>query len=167
MQGLHLSLTSWNPRRAIASLALLVSLTGCSGSRNEHSPAVNPILSDFRQEITAPAPPRKMTAGQAFLLPGTLVKNIGQQLWQARGPNQVELTYNWMTPEGKLSQHGVVTTLPADVPPSQSQTLTANIVAPANPGEYIIRFTMIAEGIAWFSDVGGKTLDYPVTVVSQ
>ena len=167
MQGLHLSLTVWSPRHTIASLALLVSLTGCSGSRNEHPPAASPILSDFRQEITAPAPPRRVTAGQTFLLPGALVKNIGQQLWQARGPHQVELTYNWMTPEGKLSQHGVVTVLPADLPPGRSQALTANIVAPANPGEYIIRFTMIAEGIAWFSDVGGKTLDYPVTVVSQ
>ncbi len=164
---MHIPFAGWNRRHTVTSLVLLVSLTGCGGSRNEHPPAASPTLADFRQEIIAPAPPRKMTPGQSFLLAGAVVKNIGQQLWQAGGPNRVELTYNWMTPDGKLLKHGVVTTLAADVPPGQSQALTANIVAPGNPGEYIIRFTMIAENIAWFSDVGGKTLDYPVTVVSQ
>jgi hypothetical protein len=150
--------------KSFGTFALLVTLASCCNCK---TPPANALLSDFRQEIGAPAPPAKMAAGQTFLLRDVTVKNTGQQTWTASSKTQVELTYNWMTPDGKLAEHGVVTTLPADVPPGQSLSVVATITAPEKPGNYVIRFTMIAEGIAWFSDMGGQTVEYPVSVVPQ
>jgi hypothetical protein len=150
-----------------ATFALLMALTSCSSSKKESGAVASALLNDFRQEISAPPLPARMTPGQNFLLNGVVVKNTGQQTWQARGNNQVELTYDWMTPEGKLAQHGVVTILPADLGPGQTQPLVATIVAPEKPGHYVIRFTMIAEKIAWFSNMGGPFVEYPVAVVPQ
>ena len=152
----------------VAAILFSLALVGCSSSPPVQSSHVTgPLLSDFHQSISAPAPPARMSLGQKYLLDGVIVKNTGEQTWQARGDNQVELTYDWMTPDGKLVHHGLVTVLPADVKPGQSVPLVATIVAPETPGHYVIRFTMIAEKIAWFSDMGGTFVDYPVEAVPQ
>lgn len=131
------------------------------------TPAASPVLTDFRQRIAAPAPPARMTPGQSYLLSGVRVTNTGRQVWPARGETPVEFTYNWLTPQGTLIQHGGVTLLTADLAPGQTRSLEPLIIAPEQPGQYVIRFTMIAEKIAWFSDMGGAVVEYKISVVPQ
>ena len=152
---------------AVTLVLLLIAQAGCHSSTTGATSTTAPLLTDFRQGMSVPPPPTRMTQGQSFLLEGVTVRNTGQQIWQARGNNQVELTYDWLNRDGKFVQHGSVTVLPADVQPGQSASLVATIVAPEAPGHYIIRFTMIAEKIAWFSNMGGGFVDYPVEVVLQ
>jgi hypothetical protein len=159
-------------RGFIASGVVFVALalTSCGGSSPDSSALLAPSkapLSDFSQEITVSGIPPKMTPKQQYRLTGISVKNIGQQTWQAEGPNPVQLTYSWLTPEGKLVSHGDATPTPADIGPGKSQSLDATIVAPQEPGRYILSLTMIAQNLAWFSDVGGKPSNFPVTVVPQ
>ncbi len=92
------------------------------------------------------------------------MKNTGQQTWAIGGPNPVQLTYNWLTPEGKLVSHGSATPMPADIGAGKSGSLSATITAPPEPGRYLLSLTMIAQNLAWFSDMGGKPANFPVTV---
>ena len=147
----------------VSLFLLSASLIGCGSSLGTSET----LLSDFRQKVVVPPLPAQMTPEQRYRLSGVTVKNTGQQVWPVSGEHQVELTYNWLTPEGKFVSHGVVTPLLDDLAPGQSQSLLATIVAPLEPGRYLIRFTMIAQKIAWFSDMGGATSEYPVTVVLQ
>jgi hypothetical protein len=147
-------------------LLFSAALIGC-GSSPGASETPLALLNDFRQELVVPALPAKMTPQQRYRLSAVTIKNTGQQVWAASGEHQVEFTYNWLTPDRKLVSHGVVTPLLDDLAAGQSQSLVATIVAPLETGPYLIRFTMIAQKIAWFSDMGGATVEYPVTVVPQ
>ena len=149
--------------KSVPVLLVFIALAACSSSTKDSSS----LLNDFRQDLTVPAPPKRMSAGQTIILDGVVVRNAGQQIWKAGGANRVEFTYNWVDQNGKLLSHGNVTILPVDLKPGESAPLMATILAPPTAGHYTIRFTMIAENIAWFSDMGGRFVDYSVDVVPQ
>ncbi|MFQ5811790.1 MAG: discoidin domain-containing protein [Anaerolineae bacterium] len=95
------------------------------------------------------------------------LKNEGSKSWPAEGPNPVHLAYHWFTPSGQLA--GCWDTfraaLPDDVPPGSEVDL-ANVVlkSPATSGQYVLRWDLVEEGVAWFSKEGATPLEMTIEV---
>jgi hypothetical protein len=77
------------------------------------------------------------------------------------------LAYNWFTPHGQLA--GCWDTfranLPDDVPPGSEVNL-ANVAlkSPVTPGQYVLRWDLVEEGVAWFSKEGATPLEMAIEV---
>jgi hypothetical protein len=70
----------------------------------------------------------------------------------------VDLGFHWYTLGGQAAVwDGARTKLPADLGPGQSVTLQAQVAAPAQGGQYQLRFDLVQEGVAWFSSKGLPT----------
>jgi hypothetical protein len=55
--------------------------------------------------------------------------------------------------------------LPGAVDAGESVTLTFDCPMPAEPGQYGLKFDMVAEGMTWFETAGSPTVSRPLTVV--
>lgn len=128
--------------------------------------AVSASLPAFAATYDATGAPRSATSGASFGARVTLT-NTSQTAWSAAAPTAVKLSYHWLDANGNVSVwDGVRTPLPADLPPGGTVTLVANVLAPAVRGAYTLRFDLVRDGVAWFSQRGVKTADVTVTVGS-
>jgi hypothetical protein len=113
--------------------------------------------------LTAPA----FTAGQTASLPVTIT-NTGTGTFPVTSSYPVNLGYHWNNAAGvTVVWDGARTKLPSDLPPGQTVTVTAQVVAPANPGLYSLRFDLVQEGVSWFSLKGAAPADFSVSVAGQ
>ncbi len=96
----------------------------------------------------------------------TLV-NTGTQTWPAGGDHPVRLGYRWFIPGGAEvpATKGYRTALPADLAPGKAVTLTAKFAAPADPGEYVLQWDLVREGVAWFSEEKANPYSVSIKVV--
>ena len=124
-------------------------------------------LQEFLQEISASAPLQTMQVGEQVTISVT-VKNISQETWpatpDAEDRKHVVLGYRWRDKSGKVLTVGALPRLPHDLGPGQSMSLNLTIQAPPEAGDYILRLTMLQQGVSWFDDREGKPLDFPITV---
>jgi hypothetical protein len=95
------------------------------------------------------------------------LKNESSKSWSAEGPNPVHLAYHWFTPNGQLAGcwETFRTSLPDDVSPGSEVNLS-NVVlkSPATPGQYVLRWDLVEEGVAWFSKAGATPLEMTIQV---
>jgi hypothetical protein len=54
--------------------------------------------------------------------------------------------------------------LPFDLDPGQEIELPLNVTAPSQPGNYILGFDMVQEGVSWFNAKGSQELKMMVSV---
>ncbi len=99
------------------------------------------------------------------------VVNDGSNTWPANG--NYRLSYHLYDSSGStlLQWNGKGTVLPTAVVPGNGIWLDAQIDSFANSGvtssgSYSIRWDMVEEGVAWFSDVGVATADFRVLVTT-
>ncbi|MCL4393677.1 MAG: discoidin domain-containing protein [Chloroflexi bacterium] len=104
-------------------------------------------------------------AGQ-YVLVNLRVKNAGKTAWPQGGSNPVHVGYKWFNAAGQqqLDVEDRRTALPTDVAPGAETALGAVLVAPKTPGEYKLRWDLVAEKITWFADAGNPPLIVPVKV---
>lgn len=135
---------------------------------------------DIRVEVQSPGAPARNyeVAWLDHTVPGTIpldsmiaasfkLKNEGANTWSAEGPNPVHLAYNWFTPNGKLAGFWDIfrTSLPDDVSPGSEVNLSnVALKAPATPGQYVLRWDLVEEGVAWFSKEGPPPLEMAIEV---
>jgi hypothetical protein len=95
--------------------------------------------------------PARLTAGETVEVKLRL-RNEGSKTWANSGANQMRLGYEWFTAEGeKIGLPDLRTALPKEVRPGQEVTLdAAQLQAPPDPGNYVLRWDVIEEGVAWF-----------------
>jgi hypothetical protein len=55
--------------------------------------------------------------------------------------------------------------LSRDLQQDDRETISLNLIAPAIPGDYIVRIDLVNEGICWFEDEGSRTIDVRLHVV--
>jgi hypothetical protein len=54
--------------------------------------------------------------------------------------------------------------LPRDILPDETEMVEIHLRAPTTPGIYVIEFDLVAEGLAWFEDAGGRTIQQTLVV---
>jgi hypothetical protein len=81
-----------------------------------------------------------------------LVRNNGtESLPWGGGPPNIWASYHWLTPTGDVVvPDGHRTPLPAPVAPGGDGIVPVQVAAPAEPGEYILEFDLVHEGVRWF-----------------
>jgi hypothetical protein len=127
-------------------------------------------LKEFSQELRSDAPPKTLRVSETVRIPVS-VKNTGTVPWPAFGfkdMSPVHLAYHWLDETGRIYQRdGERTGLPQVVAPAEEIFLRAIVQAPAQPGRFILRLTMLQENVAWFDARGAKPLDIPVVVTDR
>jgi hypothetical protein len=121
----------------------------------------------YRAEYQVPAS-LEARPGAALSVP-VEVTNRGLAVWQTAGNRPFNLSYHLTnfsptqtaqvgivqaSSDDAIMYSGVRTPLPTDVPPNSSVRLSAQVAAPPNPGDYVIEWDMIQEGVTWFSRKG-------------
>ncbi|TME98519.1 MAG: hypothetical protein E6I40_00065, partial [Chloroflexi bacterium] len=112
--------------------------------------APSPILA---ATYLATVPPQA-GAGTTVQVPVTLT-NIGSEIWNATGPNPVNLSYHWYDGAGAVAVwDGARTALGGDIAQTAQKVVTADVAVPAMPGPYFIRFALVKEGVGWVEPSG-------------
>lgn len=99
----------------------------------------------------------RIEAGQIAQL-DLRVQNAGNLTWPARGEAAVQLSYHWLNPATNeiLVWEGLRTELPADVPPGAEMKLSAQVLAPAIAGDFILVWDLLFANAIWFSALGAN-----------
>jgi hypothetical protein len=80
------------------------------------------------------------------------VTNAGVRTWDAAGEHAFGLSYHLTRGDGELvAFEGPRAPLPHDLAPAEEALLYAIVAAPAVPGEFVVEWDMVHEGITWFS----------------
>lgn len=124
----------------------------------------------LRAVISLVAPEREVSVGAGQ--PGRLMvdlNNAGDTRWLHR-PDQA----GWTRFGVHLHQAGrarplvdhdwLRVSLPHDVPPDSRLRIEVVLPAIAEPGDYLLVFDLVVEGVAWFAERGSLTLDVPCRV---
>ena len=97
------------------------------------------------------------------------VQNTGQTRWiaapDASGVGQVRLGLSLLDAEGRLRQLDFGRcSLARDVAPGEEIRIEGEVPPLSEPGRYVIRFDLVAEGVSWFGDRGTIPRAVPVAV---
>jgi hypothetical protein len=111
------------------------------------------------------APPQ-VRAGEAFTVL-TRLFNRSRYPWTAEGAARVNLAYHWLDANGNtVVKDGLRSPMPWPVPPGGRVSAQQKVLAPAQPGRYVLELDPVFETVSWFSERnGGKTLRLPVEVL--
>ncbi|MBM2827305.1 MAG: N-acetylmuramoyl-L-alanine amidase domain protein [Dehalococcoidia bacterium] len=111
--------------------------------------------------------PSKILPGAQFWVPVT-VANSGTVAWKSSGSTPVRLAYQWLLPDGRPYKGEpnmeVHIALPKDVEPGNKVTFEVLLKTPKSPGKYRIRWDLVQQDVAWFSEEGNLPLDLAVNV---
>jgi hypothetical protein len=131
-----------------------------------------PLAPDgFKAELIVEKPQGSVAAQKTITIPVTVV-NKSKILWPAKGLTEsngsekytINLSYNIYDKEGNHISEGNRTPLPHDLNPQSKIILNAIVTAPEKPGDYIIEFDMVQEGVAWFATAGSTAVKVPMRV---
>ena len=120
----------------------------------------------------AAAPTRVPATVPATVLPTVPMTvsatNRGSARWNAAsrtGTGHVTLGIQVLDADGRLlTRDHHREPLPNDVPPGQTVSLTFNCPAPAEPGRYVLKLDLVAEGVTWFETAGSRATSTPLEV---
>jgi len=120
---------------------------------------------DYREQIVAENPPTTMHVGEKLDV-ALKVKNLGSATWTAVGTKdfryQIDLGNHWIKDGNSSEDNRAV--MKTDLGPGAETDLKMVIMAPSNPGNYILEFDMVHEGVTWFKERGAKPLSIRVNV---
>jgi hypothetical protein len=89
------------------------------------------------------------------------VRNNGNRTWPSE---QVFVSYHWFRGDHVVVWDGERTPLPHDLRAGTRTAVAARVVAPAEPGSYVLMMTLVHEHVAWFEHKGANTIVRPVVV---
>ena len=98
------------------------------------------------------------------------LENLGNAILVSAPPNRVILSYRWFDPEtGRQLDGGAPlrSPLPAPAPPRRPLQGRLRVLAPSVPGEFLLRVTLVQEGVAWFDDVDERSSCARIVFVTQ
>ena len=84
------------------------------------------------------------------------VTNTGRLMWDSTQEPAIALSYHWVRAgsEEVVIFEGQRTPFPHQVPPGTTATVTADLIAPPQPGDYQLVWDVVHETRAWFSTEG-------------
>lgn len=93
------------------------------------------------------------------------VENQSDGTWEPEVRNPVNLSYHLFSAGGeKLRFDNLRTPLPGPVPAGSGVDVNLMIIAPKEPGEYLVEIDLVQEHVTWFKDRGNKTIEVPLIV---
>ena len=127
----------------------------------------SPARGTWQVQFLAHDTPVSERAGQSIVV-NLRLKNTGTQTWLQGDKSPVHIGYKWFDAAGQqqLDVEDRRTGLPSDVAPDQQVALGATLVAPKTPGDYNLRWDLVAEGVTWFADADSEPLVIPVHVTA-
>jgi FkbM family methyltransferase len=152
----------------VPNAATLEAMTTLDGTQVWRNPRLDQGVSFtlFSQEMSSDAQDLRVKPGADYTL-DVIVKNTGTQPWfRDRPAAPVNLSYRWYEAKGSmLAIEGNRAFLSAPVlQPGQTDRFSLRVTAPPLPGFYMLRLSMVQEGVSWFFNRGAKPLDLRVTV---
>jgi len=114
-------------------------------------------------------PPREVGGSTRFWLDAKVTNETEEPLFSA-SPFPVRLTYHWLekTTRQMVVFEGKRSGLFPGLDPHVTQSYPMIIVAPSEPGEYILQTTIVQDGVCWFEDVRpGIVQEFPVSVLAE
>jgi len=121
------------------------------------------VLNWYRADYSAPATVSGRP-GETVTVPVNVV-NTGARTWSASGDRPFALSYHMVQDDGtSVTYDGQRTSLPADVHPGGAVGLQARLVAPLDPGAYVVQWDALQESVTWFSWTGAPEARTYLTV---
>ena len=124
--------------------------------------------STFHAAIAVAQAPPQAEAKQTIAATVTLT-NTGTATWladAAPGAGHVRVGIQLLDADGRvISRDFARSALAADVRPGASHTMQVSFPAPADGGDYHLKFDLVAEGVTWFEPAGTKAVVLPLRVV--
>jgi ubiquinone/menaquinone biosynthesis C-methylase UbiE len=102
-----------------------------------------------------------MEVGSKAVIP-VKVKNISNSIWPGLAESGykfvISLGNHWLDEKGRLiiNDDGRIN-IPGNVGPGEGVELKLTVSAPDNPGNFILEFDMVLEGVSWFKERGLRT----------
>ena len=96
--------------------------------------------------------------------------NGTDKAFSALPPFPVRLAYHWLDAEtGEVVVFdGQRSGLFPPVPANSSRTYAMLIIAPDQPGEYILQTTIVQDGVRWLDEINPKILqEFELTVIAE
>jgi ubiquinone/menaquinone biosynthesis C-methylase UbiE len=124
------------------------------------------LRSTFRAAIEVTSLPAQARAGEPV---AGVVKltNTGTARWRARpdGSGHVRLGVQLLDAASRvIGRDFARCDLDADVAPGESRSQRATFTAPADAGDYNLKFDLVVEGVTWFEPAGTKVAVRPFRV---
>jgi hypothetical protein len=157
--------------RFVPTLVLAVALCSC-GSRqpqaetasvSKDSSALDAPLPSFSQDLQSSMKSLGLARGEKTLVPVTL-HNTATTTLATTGKDPITVSYKWFDHGKMLPIEGQRTVLPDALKPGDSGEVKVSVVAPDAPGDFVLKITLVQEGVTWFMTAGAKPLEIPVTV---
>jgi hypothetical protein len=165
----------WVPRVAMGSLGVLLASLVVAVHGGDPASRLGQRLrfwndrSWLRAELHVGSAPDTLRAGEVFEV-SVAVRNTGTLAWRRDGAKPTRVAYHWVPLHGPVTIadfEGQRTALPEDVPPGGSLDVVARARAPADEGTYRLRWDLVQEDVAWFSDEGNVMPERMVEVVER
>jgi hypothetical protein len=126
-------------------------------------------LARFGQILQPLFRPEAMRVGSPATIP-VRITNPTTETWSAAGDGtgalSVRLSYRWMDLGGRaVVLDGLRTLLPRDLGPGESVAVDAKVAPPEVPGPYVLRLSLVQEGVAWFDAAGGGASELRIGVL--
>jgi hypothetical protein len=123
-------------------------------------------LAQFTSSTTSSVVKFRSKVSEAVVIP-VQVTNTSTESWSSLGTFPITLSYWWFRAGQMLPVEGKRTMLPGTVAPGEAVSLGATVVAPDEPGSYVLRVSLVQEGVAWFMSKGAPPLDIPAVVLPE
>lgn len=156
-----------DPEAPIEEWERALSLRGISHQRG-NAGGFTYLLIDGPISSVALAHRLEVAAAPLSLAPGArgavkvTARNTGDFSWR-RGATFP--AYHLLSRRGEvLLYDGERTLLPRDVHPGETVEVEVGVVAPLDPGEYVVELDLVEEGVTWFKDRGSETRQVALTV---
>jgi len=150
------------PSATVLGVIAIVFVVSVSAGSDEAAPRNG----RFQQEIWAPAESMIVAEGEVTSV-GVVIRNGSRYIWPSKGAKPIQLSYHWLNDRGLVEIfEGIRTPLPNDLRPQEPVFLMAIVKALTKTGRFILRMTMMQEGVAWFEDRGGLPADVYVDVIA-
>ena len=123
----------------------------------------------FQAQLSIKNQPATLKTNQIFKA-AIVIKNNSPVIWPSqRGKegdrNWIRLAYRWYDLSGKPLNIPIQRTdLPHDLEPQQQVEVVAKVVPPEKPGEYLLEFDMVQEGVEWFKSEKSPACIFKVKV---
>lgn len=116
-----------------------------------HGPV--PVEERRRFKVDVTDAPAQVDAAGNFGLRVTITNQSGCGL-STRNANPVNISYHWIdASNGTIAVFdGERTAISPGLPAGEKREFRATVLAPGRAGRYVLRVTMVQEGVAWFDD---------------